>query len=301
MFGNFFGSKRPAGAKGPASTGKSRRVNIEKRFSILTEFGKGSMSHVYKAIDNESGRSICLKVQDAEKSAAAASRATSVGRLSEGDVGMRIVHPNVVRTYEHGATTKGSHYIVMEYIDGQSLTFVRQSTVLSLGQKIELLAQAADGLAAVHKAGFIHHDFGPKNVLVNREDQLKLIDFGLAVPNTPLFQRPGNRTGTLQYMAPEVIRREPKDERLDVFSFGVMMFEFLSNKLPYDAVEPMAMIRQRVNGEPTDIERVAPHLPEGLKAIIRKTLARNPKDRWKSMDTLASALRGLPEAIPAES
>ncbi len=295
MFGNFFGAKKPAGAAAPAP--KSRRVNIEKRFSIIAETGAGSMSHVYKAFDNDKARTVCLKVQDLEKATAAAARATAVGRLSEGDIGLKIQHPNVVRTFEHGDTTKGAHYIVMEFVDGVSLQYTRQSRVTTLAQKIEMLAQAADGLAAVHAAGFIHHDIGPKNLLVDREDNVKLIDFGLTVPNTPAFQRGGNRTGTLQYMAPEVIRRETKDEKIDIFAFGVMMFEFLSNKLPYDAVEPMAMMRQRMNGEPMDIGVFLPKLPDELKAIIAKTIKKNPRERWPSMGLLARTLREL--QIPA--
>ena len=268
-------------------------MNIEKRFAIIAETGAGSMSHVYKAFDNQNQRTICLKVQDAEKSAAAVSRASLQGRLSEGEVGLRVSHPNVVRIYEHGDTTKGAHYVVMEFIDGISLQLLRQSRITTLAQKLEFLAQAADGLAALHAAGFIHHDVGPKNFLVDREDVVKLLDFGLTVPNTALFQRGGNRTGTLQYMAPEVIRREPKSERIDVFSFGVMMFEMLTNKLPYDATEPMAQMRQRINGEPTDIDVVAPKLPEDLKVIVRKTLTKSPKDRWPAMGSLASSLRDL--------
>jgi len=298
MFGNFFGAKKPSsGAAAPIP--KSRRVNIEKRFSIIAESGSGSMSHVYKAFDNQNGRTVCLKVQDLMKATAAAARATSVGRLSEGDIGLRIQHPNVVRTFEYGDTTKGAHYIVMEFVEGVSLQYTRQSRLTTLAQKIEMLAQAADGLAAVHAAGFIHHDIGPKNLLVDREDNVKLIDFGLTVPNTPAFQRGGNRTGTLQYMAPEVIRREPKDEKIDIFAFGVMMFEFLSNKLPYDAVEPMAMMRQRMNAEPMDIGVFLPKLPDELKAIIAKTIKKNPRERWPSMGLLARTLRELP--IPAGS
>lgn len=294
MFGNLFGPKKP-NPKGTLAS-KSRRVNVEKRFSIIAETGGGSMSHVYKAYDNEKGRTVCLKVQDPEKSAAAIARASIAGRLSEGDVGLKVNHPNVVRTFEHGDTTKGAHYIVMEFIDGVSLQYVRQSRVLTLPQKIELLAQAADGLAAVHAAGFIHHDVGPKNFLVDREDNVKLIDFGLTVPNIAAFQKGGNRTGTLQYMAPEVIRRETKDVKLDIFSFGCMMFEFFSNKLPYDATEPMAQMRQRINGEPMDIDRVAPKLPDDLKAIVNKTLKKNPRERWPSMGLLAQTLRELPAA-----
>jgi len=292
MFGFLFGAKKPAGASAP----KAKRVNIEKRFSIVAETGRGSMSHVYRAVDNQSGRSVCLKVQERDKSEAAAARASRAGRLTEGAIAIQIKHPNVVRTFEHGETTAGAHYVVMEFIDGQSMSFARQSRPLTVAQKIDLMAQAAEGLAAIHAAGYIHHDIGPKNVLVDRDDRVKWIDFGLAVPNTPAFQRPGNRTGTLNYMAPEVIRREPKDEKLDVFSFGVMMFEFFSNKLPYDAPDAMGQMRQRINGEPIDIERFAPQLPEALKDLIRRTLKKSPKDRIASMELGARPLRELPEA-----
>jgi serine/threonine protein kinase len=208
---------------------------------------------------------------------------------------MQIVHPHVVRTYDYGLTTRGQYFLVMEFVEGVSLNFVRQGGA-ELGRKIELLAQAAEGLAAVHARGFIHHDFGPKNLLVNRDDQIKLIDFGLAVPNTPEFRRPGNRTGTLQYMAPELVRREAIDERIDVFSWGVTAFEVLTNKLPYDATDPMQMIRQRINLEPLDIRKVAPKLPEDLCEIVRKTLARRPDQRWSKAATLPAALRELPAA-----
>ncbi|MBX6311717.1 MAG: serine/threonine protein kinase [Isosphaeraceae bacterium] len=299
MFGRLFGSKRPStsaksAAPKPAPAPKARRINIEKRFTIIAETGQGSMSKVYKALDNETGRTVCLKVQDKEKTAAAVARSAKQLRPSEGAIGLQIVHPNVVRTFEYGDTTRGEHYIVMEFVDGVSLTFVRQSRVLDLPTKLEYLTQAAEGLAAVHKAGFIHHDFGPKNLLVNRDDRVKLIDFGLAVPNTPEFRRPGNRTGTLQYMAPELVRREATDERLDIFSWGVTAFEFLTNKLPYDATDQMAMIRQRINNEPMDIARVAPHLPAALCEIIRKALTRRKEDRWASAASLAEALRELP-------
>jgi eukaryotic-like serine/threonine-protein kinase len=307
MFGNLFGSKKPEKPKAaakpspapkpkPAPAPKVRRINLQKRFTIIAETGQGSMSRVYKAMDNETGRSICLKVQDAAKTAAAIARAGQAGRPSEGAIGVQIVHPNVVRTFEHGDTTKGEHYLVMEFIDGVSLNYIRESRPTDLAAKIELLAQAAEGLAAVHKAGFIHHDFGPKNLLINRDDVVKLIDFGLAVPNTPTFRRPGNRTGTLQYMAPELIRREPTDERLDIFSWGVTAFELLTGRLPYDATDPMAMMRQRINSEPQRLDRVAPHLPGELCALIQKTLAKRPQERWPSMATLVDALRELPVA-----
>ncbi len=255
------------------------------------------MSRVYRALDLENGRTICLKLQDRAKNSAAQARTAAAAEIrpTEGEIGSRILHPHVARTFEFGETTKGEYYVVMEFIDGVSFQFLRKARALTLAEKGELLAQAAEGLAAVHAAGYIHHDFGPKNLLVDRADQVKLIDFGLAIPNTPEFRRPGNRTGTLQYLAPEVIRRECKDERLDIFAWGVTAFEFLSGRLPYDMTgDSMSRIRLRINTDPHDLARMAPHLPAGLCAIVQKTLARNKDDRWPKAATLADALRALP-------
>ncbi len=305
MFGKLFGKKagapsRPA-AKSTAAApkaavpavAKQKRVNLDKRFTIIAETGQGSMSKVYRALDNSNGRVVCLKIQDRAKTSAAIGRAAMIGRLTEGDIGLKINHPNVVKTYDFGLAPKGEHFIVMEFVDGLSLTYARQAKGLDLLAKVDLLAQAAEGIAAVHRAGFIHRDIGPKNLLVDRDNHLKIIDFGLAVPNTPAFQRPGNRTGTLPYMAPELIRREPTDHQLDVFSFGGTALEFLTGKLPFDAVEPMLLMRQIMNAQPLDIAQADPTLPPELCAIVRKALARRKSERWNSMDDVAAALREI--------
>ena len=117
--------------------------------------------------------------------------------------------------------------------------------------------------------------------------QIKIIDFGLAVPNTAAFHRPGNRTGALPYMAPELIRREPTDERLDIFAFGALAFEFLTNRLPYEGGNSMAQMLQRINLDPMDPVRANPNLSDELCAILRKALARRKEDRWSSMSALA--------------
>jgi hypothetical protein len=238
-------------------------------------------------------------VQDAVKTAAAVARSALGPRPAEGAIGVRIVHPHVVRTFEHGTSTKGQHFVVMEFVDGVSLNFVRESRRPALAERIELLAQAAEGLAAVHAAGFIHHDFGPKNLLVDRNDQVKLIDFGLAVPNTDVFHRPGNRTGTLNYMAPELLRREATNERLDIFSFGVTAYEFLTGKLPYDATTSLTAMLQRINHDPVDIGKADPRLPEDVCEFVRRLMARSVRERWPAMATVADALRNL-ECVAGE-
>jgi eukaryotic-like serine/threonine-protein kinase len=271
--------------------GPAGRVNLERRFSIHCETPQGSMSRVYRANDTKTGRTVCLKIQLPGKHAAAESRADRATRPPEGEIAMAVNHPNVVRTYEHGIATTGERYMVMEFIQGVSLKFVREATKVGIRAKVNLLAQAADSLAAVHAAGYIHHDVNPNNFLVDHDNQLKLIDFGLAVPNIPAFKRPGNRTGMLQYMAPELVRREPTDERLDVFSFGVLAYELLTNKLPFGGGSTMAQMTQKINATPLDPVVLNPRISDDLRDILLRTIAPKPNDRWQRMSTLGDALR----------
>jgi serine/threonine protein kinase len=130
--------------------------------------------------------------------------------------------------------------------------------------------------------------------LMDRNQQVKLIDFGLTVPNTPAFCGPGNRTGTVQYMAPELLRREPIDDRIDIFAFGVMAFEFLTERLPYDATTSAALMLQRINAEPLDPEVVKPQLSDELCALLRQLIAKRREQRWAAMKTLPEAFRSIP-------
>jgi serine/threonine-protein kinase len=277
-----------------------KRVNLQRRFAIIGDVSsQGSMSRVYKAVDHETGKAICLKVQNRDKNAAAAARASrEEPRPPEGAIAIQVVHPFVVRTIEYGETTTGEHYLVMDFVEGFSFQYLHESRQGRTAQKVEWLAQSAEGIAAVHAAGFIHHDINPRNFLLNRQGQVRLIDFGLAVPNTPAFRGPGNRTGTLQYMAPELIRREPIDERIDVFSFGVVAFELLTERLPYPASNSTTTMLQRLNIEALDPVRVKPKLSDELCDILRKLIARKRDDRWPSMSTLAGALRSIPAKRP---
>ena len=207
---------------------------------------------------------------------------------------IHLVHPHIVRTFEYGSTNKGEHFMVMEFIDGVSFQFIRETRSARTAEKLELLAQAAEGMAALHAAGFIHHDINPRNFLVTRDQHVKLIDFGLSIPNRPPFCGPGNRTGTVQYMAPELLRREPIDDRIDIFAFGVMAFELLTERLPYDATTNAVLMLQRINVEPLDPAVVKPQLSEELCALLRQLTAKRREQRWAEMKTLPEALRNVP-------
>src|SRR5262245_33103625 len=159
------------------------------------------MSKLWKARDLKSGRTVALKVLDMpqikrqiERMKRAYGGATPP---SEGEVSIKLRHDNVVQTFDHGLSTKREQFLVMEFIEGVGMNFLIETNSPQItGKRIGYLAQAADGLAYMHEQKLIHRDFCPRNLMVNGEGVVKLIDFGLTVPNTPEFRRPGNRAGT---------------------------------------------------------------------------------------------------------
>ncbi len=271
------------------------RVNIEKRFHRIARLGQGSMSRVWRARDLKTGRLVALKVLDKEKTNRLMVRTYGgLKRPPEGAIASQLRHPNVVSTFEHGVTTDEEQYLVMEFIDGLGLNFLIETRSPQLeGKRIEYLIQAAEGLAHVHEKGFIHRDVCPRNLLVSREGEVKLIDFGLAVPNTPEFRQPGNRTGTASYMAPELIRRRPTDERIDVFSFAVTAYETVTGRLPWIADDSPEVARLIINTPPPDPRQIRPDIDEQLALLLLDGLAKEPQKRVPSMNEFAERLREL--------
>jgi len=274
------------------------RVNLDKRFSLMMRVGQGSMSKLWKARDFKSGRTVALKVLDMgviNRQAERMKRAYA-GKLPppEGAVSVALKHPNIVATFEHGTSTKGEQFLVMEFIEGVGLNFLVETKDAKLaGKRMHYLVEAADGMAYMHAQGYIHRDLNPRNMMVTAEDGLKLIDFGLAVPNTPEFRRPGNRTGSINYMAPELIRRNPTDERIDVFSFGVTCYEVLVGRFPWEAAESTERMKQHINVPPTDPQKLNPEIDDETAKLLLRGIAQDPKKRIPSIKDFADALRAL--------
>ena len=154
---------------------------------------------------------------------------------TEGEIATSFKHPRIVKTYSHGMTTNDEQFLVMEFLDGPGLNslIIGRSKLLD-GNRLTLARQAAEALEAVHEAGYIHRDICPRNFVCAKDaTSLKLIDFGLTLPAEKEFMLPGNRTGTPNYMAPEVVRRKQTDQRLDIFAFGVSMYELFAFELPW--------------------------------------------------------------------
>src|SRR5262249_35039428 len=154
-------------------------------------------SKVWRARDKSLGRTVCLKVLDKEKTAKFEARFLGSKKPSEGAVCMLLRHKNIVQTFEYGLSTQGEPFLVMELIEGQGLNLLVETRSRQLaGNRVNYLRQICDGLEHVHSQGFLHRDICPRNVMVTHEGVVKLIDFGLAIPNRPEFLKPGNRTGT---------------------------------------------------------------------------------------------------------
>jgi eukaryotic-like serine/threonine-protein kinase len=184
---------------------------------------------------------------------------------------------------------------VMEFLDGPGLNslLIARSPLLD-GNRLTLTRQAAEALDAVHKAGFIHRDICPRNFVCAKDaTSLKLIDFGLTVPAEREYMLPGNRTGTPNYMAPEVIRRKPTDHRLDIFSFGVSMYELFTFELPWQRGTDGLAAMTHGGSKPAPMTKFYPKIHPELEAAILKCIESEPANRFSSMEQFLKAIRRL--------
>jgi serine/threonine protein kinase len=270
-------------------------VDVKKRFELLGKTGQGSMSRVFRARDNKLGRVVCLKILDKLKTAKFEARFVGLKRPTEGAICMSLRHPNVVQTYEHGKTTEGEQYLVMEFIDGLGLNYLIETRSPNLeGHRVAFLAQAADGLEYVHQQGFLHRDICPRNIMVDREGVLKFIDFGLAIPHRPEFCKPGNRTGTPNYLAPELIKRQVTDHRVDMFALGVTAYEVFTGNLPWEKAQSMETVMSHLNSPGHDPRRYKPDMDDDVARFLMKAVEREPKRRFQTAKEFRDAITGLP-------
>jgi len=267
-------------------------VNIDKRFDLINRTGQGSMSKVWRARDNKLGRVVCLKVLDKLKTERFNDRFPGLKRPSEGAVLSALRHANIVKAFEHGLTTRGEQYIVMEMIDGMGLNFLIETKSPQLTKrKFHYLIQMADALEYMHRERFLHRDICPRNTMIDKEDTVKLIDFGLAIPFTRDFCKPGNRTGTPNYLAPELIKRVATDHRVDLFALGVTAYEIIVGDLPWEKGQSLNTIMSHMNRDGTDPRNFKPDLDEGMARFLKKVIARDPNERYQSAAEFREALK----------
>jgi serine/threonine-protein kinase len=252
------------------------------------------MSEFYMARDRRTGQIVGLKVLDPAKTELFEGRFAGLQKPTEGEIAIKLKHERIVSVLEHGLTTDGRQYLVMEYLDGQGLnTHITNRNEGLNGKRVRLIRQMAEGLVVVHGAGFIHRDICPRNYVCAADlNSLKLIDFGLTVPATKPFMMPGNRTGTPNYMAPEIVRRRNTDQRLDIFALGVSAYQLCALRLPWpgsDASGRAAMLHASV--APIPLLEARPDLNPDLARLIMQCLAVDPDDRPQTAEEFLKAVR----------
>ena len=276
--------------------GKKKRLNYQQRFELLHSAISGTMSKVYKAKDRETGGIVALKILDSQKTADLEARFKDPRfkkdpKPREGAIAIQLKHKYIVNTLEEGLTVDGEQYIVMEFLEGtglNSVLMVKQD--LLAGARLHYIRQLAEALQVVHDKGFIHRDICPRNLLFTGDANiLKLTDFGLTVPNRKPYTDPGNRTGTPDYMAPELARRRPTDHRLDIFSFGVTIYELCTRQLPWPKGDS-GLAAMTHDQPPMPIETYRPAINKTLAEAIHTCIEPDPKNRFESINKFLRAI-----------
>lgn len=276
---------------------KRKVVDPARRWDLQNRTGQGSMSKVWRAFDRDLGRQVAVKLLDKAKTAKFEEKFKLMGlkKPSEGEVCVGLRHENIVKTFEHGLTTAGEPYLVMEWLDGLGMNFLIDAKNKQLdGNRVNFLCQLCDALQFLHDSKYLHRDLCPRNVMVTQHGVVKLIDFGLTIPYTPAFCQPGNRTGTVDYLAPEVIKRSTTDHRVDLFALGVTAYELFTNFMPWEkSLNSEETLRRRMNTPPRQVKQLKPDIEEDLAALLMKAISVDRNGRFNTATEMKEALLRL--------
>jgi serine/threonine-protein kinase len=274
------------------------------RYRIGRMLGEGGMGQVFEAYDVELARTVALKILRPSSLKGESEAAARVRR--EARASSALNHPNAAAIFDVGEL-EGTSFIAMELVSGVSLRTYVEDHQASLERRLRWLAQIADVLAAAHDRGIVHRDLKPDNIMVNDDDEVKVLDFGVAkrLPSAdidPLAQTledqappsSGNITGTPRYMSPEQIRGEPIDARSDQFAWGIVAYELVCGRHPWATLAPGANLYRAITAEmPKPLREVVPTAPLELQALVMKTLAKDPANRFPSMREVIAMLESI--------
>jgi len=265
-------------------------------YQILREIGRGGMSTVYEARDARTGRSVALKMLALPQSHTPEQQRDLIARFRrEARAVARLSHPNIVVIHEVGERD-GAHFLTMEYLPGPTLRERLASGPLSPAQAQPTLDQIAGALDAVHAAGIVHRDVKPSNVLMSADGSAKLLDFGIARQSEDTtITSTGVLVGSPSYMAPEQVRGEAGTAASDVWALGILLYEMLAGRPPFQAATIPAVLYQVTHEPPPPV----PGLPPAVQKALRRALDKNPDRRFRSAGAFAEAVRAaLPRPAP---
>jgi serine/threonine-protein kinase len=266
---------------------------VGDRYLLLDSIGQGGMADVNLARDQRDGHLVAVKWLARSRRADAAYRARL---LLEAELLAQVRHPNVVKLFDYGATADGVPYIVLEALIGETLhEYIARRGPTSVEDALPLIQQLAWALDAVHRAGLIHGDIKPHNVFLcgplDHPESVKLIDFGFAQSSKGDCLSDGDTVaGTLEYMAPEQILSDPIDARADIYSFGIVLFRWLTAELPFDNVPMLGMLGHHLASRAPPPSWLLEEIHPGLDKLILAAMRKNPDNRYASMTDLLADL-----------
>jgi hypothetical protein len=273
------------------------------RYELQEIIGRGAMGVVYLARDPAIGRVVALKTIHIPDGVAEHERSESLERFSrEARAAGLLSHPNIVTIYDVGELDEGdgTSYIAMEFVEGRSLRqMVPHGERLDPDQALDITMQVARGLDYAHRRGVVHRDVKPANILVREDGLVKLADFGVArLDASSDLTRTGESVGSPSYIPPEMLRGEAVDGRADLFSLGVLLYELLTGRKPFQGDSLAALYHQTLSAEPRPPSSLNPDVPPEWDAVVARMLAKRPEDRYKGAAQLLEDLRALQAGRP---
>jgi serine/threonine protein kinase len=277
-----------------------RDTMIDERYRVIERLGSGGMADVYCAEDTQLGRRVALKLlyrrfaEDAEFVERFRREASSAAGLQ---------HPNIVGVFDRGEWD-GTYYIAMEYLQGHTLKqLVREHGAMPPDLAVDITIQVLRAAKFAHKRGVVHRDIKPHNVILDDEGRAKVTDFGIARAGASDMTETGSIMGTAQYLSPEQAQGQPVSPRSDLYSIGVMLYELLTGKVPFDAESPVTIALKHVSEPPVPPLQLNPAVPPALDAVVLRALEKEPAHRFADADEFAAALldaRDRPTVVAKE-
>ncbi len=260
---------------------------FDGRYLIVRKLGSGGMAEVYLAEDQELGRKVALKMLN-ERHARDEQFVERFKREARNAAGLS--HPHIVRIYDRGQA-EGTYYIAMEYLDGPTLKelLVRKGPTPPL-TAIKFAREILSALAEAHRHEIVHRDIKPHNVIVSPDWQVKVTDFGIARSGASQMTEVGSIVGTAQYLSPEQARGAPVDQRSDLYSLGIVLYEMLTGKVPFSGEAAVEIAMKHLSAVPDPPSKLRPEVPRELDAVVMRALAKDPDQRYASADEMDADL-----------
>jgi serine/threonine protein kinase/Tfp pilus assembly protein PilF len=274
-------------------------TTFARRYQIIEDLGKGGMGRVYKVFDTEVQEKMALKLlrPDIATDEKTIERFRNELKLARG-----IAHRNVCRMYDLGRE-EGTYYITMEYVSGEDLkSLIHRIGALPVGKAVSIAAQVCEGLSEAHRLGVVHRDLKPQNIMIDRDGNARIMDFGIA---RSLAARgitgAGVMIGTPEYMSPEQVDGKEADPRSDIYALGIILFEMLTGRLPFEGETPLSVAVKQKSEPPPDPKTLNAQIPDELGRIILKCLEKPKEKRFQSADEVLTALAKSEKGLPTTS